>query len=197
MKRLSILLFLLTSLTSFSQKSKKVKFEKENYWGYYSEVFEQPLFIRYEIHHCDYGESRKGMKFYRDKEIHTSDNADYYKNPWDRGHLVPAASQNCTYQMIKETFNYLNCALQYYKLNQGVWRELEEYERELASKWNVVVEIKVEFNENSKKLNTGAVVPSGFWKTIILDNGLIVYEYYFPNIDPVYKDYKKYQIYNR
>ncbi len=195
MKRLSILLFLLISLTSFSQKSKKVKFEKENYWGYYSEVFEQPLFIRYEIHHCDYGESRKGLKFYRDKKIHTSDNADYYKNPWDRGHLVPAASQNCTYQMIKETFNYLNCALQYYKLNQGVWRHLEEYERELASKWNVVVEVKVEFNENSRRLNTGAVIPSGFWKTIILDNGLMVYEYYFPNIDPVHKDYEKYQIY--
>ena len=97
--------------------------------------------------------------------------------------------------MIKETFNYLNCTLQYYKLNQGVWRELEEYERELATKWDVAVEVKVEFNENSKKLNTGAVVPSGFWKTIILDDGLIVYEYYFPNVDPIHKDYEKYQIY--
>lgn len=195
MKRLSTLLILLLTLTSFSQKSKKIKFEKENYWGYYSEVFEQPLYIEYKVHHCDYGESRKGIKFFRDKEIHTSDNADYYKNPWDRGHLVPAASQNCTYPMIKETFNYLNCALQYYKLNQGVWRDLEEYERELATKWEVVVEVKVEFNENSKKLNTGAVVPSGFWKTIILDDGLIVYEYYFPNVDPIHKDYEKYQIY--
>ena len=196
MKKLSLVL-LLIPLSLFSQKSKKVKFEKEYYWGFYSEVFEQPLYIEYKVHHCDYGESRKGIKFFRDKEIHTSDNGDYYKNPWDRGHLVPAASQNCTYPMIKETFNYLNCTLQYYKLNQGVWKELEEYERELASKWNVVVEVKVEFNENSKKLNTGAVVPSGFWKTIILDDGLIVYEYYFPNIEPVYKDYEKYQIYNK
>lgn len=195
MKRLSILLFLLISLTSFSQKSGKIKFEKENYWGYYSEVFEQPLFIRYKIHHCDYGESRKGLKFYKDKEIHTSDNADYYKNPWDKGHIVPAASQNCTYQMIKETFNFLNCALQYYKLNQGVWRLLEEHERELALKWDVIVEVNVEFNKNSKRLNTGAVIPSGFYKTIILDDGLIVYKYYFPNIEPIYKDYKKYQIY--
>jgi DNA/RNA endonuclease G (NUC1) len=197
MKKLSLVLLLIIPLSLFSQKSKKVKFEKEYYWGFYSEVFEQPLYIEYKVHHCDYGESRKGIKFFRDKEIHTSDNGDYYKNPWDRGHLVPAASQNCTYPMIKETFNYLNCTLQYYKLNQGVWKELEEYERELASKWNVVVEVKVEFNENSKKLNTGAVVPSGFWKTIILDDGLIVYEYYFPNIEPVYKDYEKYQIYNK
>lgn len=198
MKKLSLVLLLIIPLTLFSQKSKKIKFEKEYYWGFYSEVFEQPLYIEYKVHHCDYGESRKGIKFFRDKEIHTSDNGDYYKNPWDRGHLVPAASQNCTYPMIKETFNYLNCALQYYKLNQGVWRELEEEERALASQYNtVVVQVKVEFNENSKKLNTGAVVPSGFYKTIILDNGLIVYEYYFPNIDPVYKDYEKYQIYNK
>ncbi len=198
MKKLSLVLLLIIPLSLFSQKSKKIKFEKEYYWGFYSEVFEQPLYIEYKVHHCDYGESRKGIKFFRDKEIHTSDNGDYYKNPWDRGHLVPAASQNCTYPMIKETFNYLNCALQYYKLNQGVWRELEEEERALASQYNtVVVQVKVEFNENSKKLNTGAVVPSGFYKTIILDNGLIVYEYYFPNIDPVYKDYEKYQIYNK
>lgn len=196
MKRLSILILLLLSLTCFSQKSKKIKFEKEYYWGYYSEVFEQPLFIEYEVHHCDYGKSRKGIKFFRDKEIHTSDNGDYYKNPWDRGHLVPAASQNCTYPMIKETFNYLNCTLQYYKLNQGVWRLLEEAEREFASQYNkVVVRIKVEFSENSKKLKTGAVVPSGFWKTIIIDNGLFTFEYYFPNIAPVYKSYEKYQIY--
>jgi len=197
MKKLSLVLLLIIPISLFSQKSKKIKFEKEHYWGYYSEVFEQPLFIEYKIHRCDYGESRKGIKFFRDKEIHTSDNGDYYKNPWDRGHLVPAASQNCTYPMIKETFNYLNCALQYYTLNQGVWRELEEVEREWASKYKVTVQVKVAFGEGSKQLNTGAVVPEGFYKTIILDNGLFVYEYYFPNIDPVHKDYEKYQIYNK
>ena len=197
MNRLSLVLLLIIPLSLFSQKSTKVKFEKEYYWGFYSEVFEQPLYIEYKVHHCDYGESRKGIKFFRDKEIHTSDNGDYYKNPWDRGHLVPAASQNCTYPMIKETFNYLNCALQYYKLNQGVWRELEEAEREWASQYNVTVQVRVAFGDRSKQLNTGAVVPEGFYKTIILDNGLFVYEYYFPNIDPIYKDYEKYQIYNK
>jgi len=197
MKKLSLVLLLIIPLTLFSQKSKKIKFEKEYYWGFYSEVFEQPLYIEYKVHHCDYGESRKGIKFFRDKEIHTSDNGDYYKNPWDRGHLVPAASQNCTYPMIKETFNYLNCALQYYKLNQGVWRELEEAEREWASQYKVTVQIRVAFGDSSKRLNTGAVVPEGFYKTIILDNGLFVYEYYFPNIDPIHKDYEKYQIYNK
>lgn len=197
MKRLSLALLLIIPLSLFSQKSKKVKFEKEYYWGFYSEVFEQPLYIEYKVHHCDYGESRKGIKFFRDKEIHTSDNGDYYKNPWDRGHLVPAASQNCTYPMIKETFNYLNCALQYYKLNQGVWRELEEAEREWASQYKVTVQVRVAFGDGSKRLNTGAVVPEGFYKTIILDNGLFVYEYYFPNIDPIHKDYEKYQIYNK
>jgi DNA/RNA endonuclease G (NUC1) len=198
MKRLSTLLILLFTLSVFSQKSKRIKFEKEYYWGFYSEVFEQPLYIEYEVYHCDYGESRTGIKFFRDKKIHTSDNGDYYKNPWDRGHLVPAASQNCTYPMIKETFNYLNCALQYYSLNRGVWKELEKLERELASQYNkVTVQIKVAFGEGSKRLNTGAIVPSGFYKTIILDNGSSVYEYYFPNIDPIYKDYEKYQIYNK
>ena len=74
-------LFLFLGLSLFAQDREKVRFEKENYWGWYNEVLEQPIYIEYMIHNCDYGYSRRGLKFYKEKDIHTSDDADYYKNP--------------------------------------------------------------------------------------------------------------------
>lgn len=59
------------------------------------------------------GFSRKGFKFKKDISFNgiTSDNADYYKNVWDKGHLEPAADFNFDYEMLKATFTFLNCAL--------------------------------------------------------------------------------------
>lgn len=191
----NLLLLLFLSLGLFAQDREKVRFEKENYWGWYNEVLEQPIYIEYTIKNCDYGHSRKGLNFYKEKDIHTSDDADYYKNPWDKGHLVPAASQNCTKEMIKETFSYLNCTLQWHSLNQGVWKQLEEWERELAFKFNVRVRVVPLFNEKSQKLKTGATIPTGFHKTILLDDGFIIYKFYFPNKQPIHKSFKRYIIY--
>lgn len=187
------LLFLFTNIICYSQQKKdSVHFEMENYTGIYSEVKEQPLLIEYEVKHCSDGVRRNGLEFYKPKTINTSDHRDYYKNVWDKGHMVPAASQNCNKQMIKETFSYLNCALQHQDLNRRVWKYLEEYERKLSKEYSVYVIIVVEFKTN-QKLRTGATIPSGFYKTIILNGGDVILKYYFPNIPPksnYYKDYK-------
>jgi len=189
---ITLVLLFLNSLCYSQQKKDSVHFVMGNYWGVYSEVKEQPLLIEYEVKHCPNGVRRKGLEFYKPKTINTSDHRDYYKNVWDKGHMVPAASQNCDKQMIKETFNYLNCALQHQDLNRRVWRYLEEYERELSLVHNVYVIIVVEFKTN-QRLKTGATIPSGFYKTIIINGGDLILKYYFPNIPPksnYYNDYK-------
>ena len=84
--------------------------------------------------------------------------------------MVPAASQNCDKKMISETFSYLNCALQHQDLNRKVWKYLEEYERELAQIHNISIIINIEF-KTKQKLKTGATLPSGFYKTIIINGG--------------------------
>tara|TARA_A100001037_G_scaffold303765_1_gene338630 strand:- start:3154 stop:3756 length:603 start_codon:yes stop_codon:yes gene_type:complete len=197
MKRLNIiLLFLLPFFSCISQEKRdSVYFKSTYYEGWYSEIKEQPLYIKYEVIYClENGESRGGLGFYKNDSIYTSDKHDYYKNVWDKGHMVPAASQNCTRKSIKETFSYLNCALQYYKLNQGVWKQLEEYERSLSTDFNVTVIIEVDFNNLTlQKLKTGATIPIGFYKTIII-NDTIYMKFYFPNHTPQHKDFKKYLI---
>lgn len=156
----------------------------------YSEALEQPKWVKYTVQ-CPNGKaSRKGMEFFTNDSIHTSDNFDYLNNVWDRGHMAPAADFNCDSVMLRKTFTYMNCALQHEQLNRGVWKELEAYERVLALKNTVSIIIKVKFS--TTKLSTGATLPAGFYKFVAY--GKITEKYYFPNIAPKYTDYKKYKI---
>lgn len=98
--------------------------------------------------------------------------------------------------MLKQTFSYLNCALQNQYLNRGVWRILEEYERELAKKEKVSVTIYLVFDKNSTKLPSGATVPSGFYKYIYLETSKKTIKYYFPNQSPTKPKYVDYEISN-
>ena len=104
------------------------------------------------------GFSRNGLNFKKDNKFLgiTSDNLDYYKNVWDKGHLVPAADFNCNYEKLRATFSYLNCALQHEKLNRGPWKNLERYERKISEKHPVSVKVVLEFGEKSLLLTTGA-----------------------------------------
>ena len=196
MKKLKLILFFsFIVITVFSQSRKdSVYFKADNYEGIYSEIKEQPVWVKYQVKNCYYGYSRKGINFFGVDSIWTSDDEDYYKNIWDRGHMVPAASQNCTKEMIKQTFSFLNIALQHQDLNRKTWRYLEEWERELANSNSVLVEINVEFKTN-QKLNTGATIPSGFYKTIYLKGTRnLTFSFYFPNSKPTSLNYKDYQI---
>ena len=191
-KNLLLIILLVLTLSLSAQLRDSVYIKTDIYECVYSEVLEQPKFVRYTVLCPDGKASRTGMDFYTDKEVKTSDNADYAHNVYDKGHMAPAADFNCTKEMLYKTFSYLNCALQHEGLNRVTWRLLEVKERELASKYNVVVEIRCVFDLNSVKLPTGATIPSGFYKTIYANNE--VYQYYFDNSKPTSSDPEKYRI---
>jgi endonuclease G len=191
MKKITFILFLFWSISGFSQR-KEVIVKTEFFTINYSEVYRQPLSVKYQVLCPNGTASRKGMNFFTNDSIITSRDRDYLNNVYDKGHMAPAASFSCNTQMMKETFSYLNCALQEQSLNRGVWKFLEIYERELALKNSKTeVEILVEFN-NPKKLASGATVPSGFYKKITTNEK--VFMYYFPNEKPKYQKYQKYEI---
>lgn len=148
----------------------------------YDQKKQQPLWVEYTVQ-CPKGKaSRSGMDFYEVDGINTSDDDDYYNNVWDKGHLAPAASFNCDRETLKKTFSYLNCALQHQGLNRGVWKELEEFERNLANFYEVKVRIDVIFETKTPLLlNSGAMVPTDFIKTIKFGDKKVVFK--FPNID--------------
>jgi len=191
-KLLSILLFI-TTFMSYSQVVRDSVLVKTDIFEIsYSEKFEQPLRVKYRVLCQDGKVSRQGMDFYTEKNYKTSDAKDYENNIYDKGHCAPAADFNCDKTMLLKTFTYLNCALQDQFLNRGTWRLLEVYERELAKKFIVDVEIKLIFSDKSIKLPTGATVPDAFIKTIKY-NG-IVEKYYFINEKPKSNNYKLYLV---
>ena len=167
-----LLLIILIGCTAEAQEiqsqdlREEVIVETEIFKIWYSEVLEQPTKVTYTILCPLPGVSRDGLDFYTESDYHTSDDEDYYRNEWDKGHMAPAAAFNCTRDMLKKTFTYLNSALQHESLNRGVWNKLEEFERNLANFYEVNVEIRVNFVENPPKVPGGASIPESFQKII-------------------------------
>ena len=187
---LTTLLLLTTSV--FGQLRDSVYIKTNIFDIVYSEKLQQPKWIEYHVNCYDGKISRKGLDFHTCDSIKTSDFKDYENNEWDKGHLAPAADFNCDKTTLKMTFTYLNCVLQHEKLNRGVWRLLEEHERELSKKYSVNVEIRMVYSKTSKILPTGATIPDAFVKTISYGNKTEIY--YFKNEIPLSTDYTKYLI---
>ena len=195
MKNLLLVLLTLTTFTSFSQKKLRdsIYIKTDIFEVVYSEVLEQPKFVKYIVKCSNGTASRTGMDFYTCDSIKTSDNKDYEKNMWDKGHMSAAADFNCDKPTLYKTFTYLNCSLQQENLNRTTWRLLEVRERELAKTHKIVqVEIRCIFGPKSIKLPSGATVPTAYRKTIKYDGKTEVY--YFKNEKPLSTDFTKYKV---
>ena len=193
MKKLKNFIFILTlslCVNLYSQRD-SVFVKTSVYSCVYSEVLQQPKRVWYTVQ-CPLGSyPRKGMDFYTNDSIRTSDGKDYEGNVWDKGHCAPAADFNCDRPTLWATFSYLNCVLQHERLNRGAWRLLEVRERELSKSHKVEVEIKMVYSKSSLRLPTGATVPDGFLKT--KKYGKVKEVYYFKNEDPGTTDYLRFR----
>ena len=159
----------------------------------YNEIFEQPNWVKYTVRDIVKNADRDGMNFYTVDSIYTSDDNDYFSNRWDRGHMTPAGSFNDSYENLYSTFTYLNVALQYDDLNRGAWVALEEQVRKWADEFgDIGVEIYLEFDSNHIILDTGAHVPSAFYKYVNFPDESKKC-YYFPNISPN-KSWSEYEV---
>lgn len=71
--------------------------------------------------------------------IETDLASDYVGSGYDRGHLMPAKSNQCQTQAVQdECFYFSNMAAQTHRLNAGDWKSLETLTREIASKQDSV-----------------------------------------------------------
>jgi endonuclease G len=67
--------------------------------------------------------------------IETNIGQDYVNSGYDRGHLMPAKSNQCQTQSVQdECFYYSNMVAQTHRLNAGDWKSLETLTREYAVK---------------------------------------------------------------
>ncbi len=97
--------------------------------------------IYYKDIYSDIGQfSRRGLNFIRDPKLNGRDggNVWYYKNIYDKGHLVPASDMSHDYQSLKETFLFTNCTPQHESFNRGGMKQLESKIREWTEKFGTV-----------------------------------------------------------
>ena len=152
---------------------------------WYSEVKEQPKKLVYTSTNRVKNVDRGSMNFYTEGEVVTSNNADYYRNVWDKGHLAPAATYSDSMENLKQTFSFLNCALQDQYLNRGEWRLLEEKEREWDDEGNLTITVELIWDEGYEILPTGGHVPTDMIKHIKFDKDNSWRCFEFPNSKPL------------
>ena len=134
--------------TTSKELREEVTIDNDVFTVIYSETKEQPLELTYRSSNRPKNVDRGSMNFYTEDDYHTSDNADYYKNVWDKGHLAPAATFSDSMENLKQTFSYLNSALQNQYLNRGAWRLLEEQERRWDDTQELIVTVFIQFSDS-------------------------------------------------
>jgi DNA/RNA endonuclease G (NUC1) len=185
-KTVFLLGFLFISLSGFAQLP-DVKVKNEVFEVLYSQSLEQPIWIKYRSTNRPTNVNRGHMNFYKEKDIKTSDDADYKANIWDKGHGAPAATFSDNEVNLKQTFSYLNSIMQDQYLNRGEWRLLEEQERRWDDTEPLTVVIKTFYDNPVKRVPTGAAIPSYMEKHIYFENSKRWECFVFLNERPKYK----------
>ena len=102
----------------------------------------------------------------------TATTNDYKYSGYDRGHMAPAADMKWDEQAMKESFYLSNICPQNPNLNGGVWKDLEEQVRDLASqKGRIFVVCGPIVNDASTTLGENkVVVPQAFFKVLLQED---------------------------
>ena len=175
------------------ERRDEVIIENNVFKVWYSEVKEQPTKLIYTSTNRPKNVDRGSMNFYTEGDVYTSNNADYYNNVWDKGHLAPAATYSDSMVNLKQTFSFLNCALQNQYLNRGEWRLLEEEEREWDDIENLTITVELEWNGDYEVLPTGGHIPTHMIKTIYFENDGTCRKFVFPNQKPT-QGWEEYEV---
>lgn len=177
-KILALLLFL--SITTLAEAPFKF-IDKGIYQVEYSEFFKSPLKVTYKIYKFTNSETERKGSFYKEPGVITATAKDFESNVYDKGHMAPAETFSDTPENMKKTFSYVNCAVQHYKLNRGLWKVMEQLERRVSQSDSIKVINTIIFEKPYKQLATGAYVPSKFQKEIIFLTSNKRMIYVFPN----------------
>ena len=184
MKKLLLLtIFLFTFIVTFSQDILVLK--HTNYTSHFSKSKKYPVIVEWwetkAKVSCPNPLPRRDA-FQPDPQaiIETDIKADYVGSGYDRGHMSPAASNQCqTADVQMESFYMSNMSAQTHRLNAGDWKSLEVLTREWASK-NDSVHIWAGNIGEIKRIGRVAV-PKQCWKIIYVKKSKEWFAFLFEN----------------
>ena len=139
MKKILLLIVILTF--SLSVKSQDIVILNHiNYTSHYSVSKKYPVMVEWWETRAKIGCSTplpRKDNFKPDPLLPNETNIgqDYVNSGYDRGHLMPAKSNQCQTQSVQdECFYYSNMVAQTHRLNAGDWKSVETLTREVAVK---------------------------------------------------------------
>ena len=104
------------------------------------------------------------------KNCYQVDEKDYRGSGYDRGHLIPSGDRTRTKSDNSSTFLMVNMIPQHPSNNRQVWRELEQYSRELVNR-GFTLHSFAGGNGQIKTISKGKIsVPKYVWKVILVEN---------------------------
>jgi endonuclease G len=169
MKKILLALLLLVSFTTLEAQD-IVELKHINYTTYFSKSKKYPVMVEWFETKASVGcvnPLPRKDNFKPDPLLPTDTNIgqDYVNSGFDRGHLMPAKSNQCQTPAVQdECFYYSNMAAQYHRLNAGDWKSLETLTREIAVKEDSVHIWAGNVGE-LKKIGTISV-PTKCWKVV-------------------------------
>lgn len=177
--------FILLVFFEFCWSQDTVKITNSNYISYFSKSKKYPHVVDWWITKnkvtCKKPIPRKNI-FRPDPQIpELSDlESSYKKSGFDRGHMSPAADNQCLTEIImNESFFYSNISPQYHSLNAGDWKKLEVWSRELSKKFDSIHIWSGNIGEIKK---IGQVsVPEICWKVVLIKKTNETKYYLFKN----------------
>ena len=169
MKKIGLVLFLLVSFVTVKAQD-VVQLKHTNYVSHFSKSKKYPVMVEWFETKASVGcptPLPRRDNFKPDPLIPNETNIgqDYVNSGYDRGHLMPAKSNQCQTQAVQdECFYYSNMAAQTHRLNAGDWKSLEVLTREIAVREDSVHIWAGNVGE-LKKIGTTSV-PTKCWKVV-------------------------------
>jgi endonuclease G len=113
----------------------------------------------------------------------------------DRGHMAPAGNNTTNDQIMSESFFLSNMVAQVANNNRGIWKQLETWERDWASKGGdfYIVSGGI-FDPGHPVTGNGLGIPTRLYKIIYEKNSKQAMAYLMPNAALPVADLPKYQV---
>ena len=147
--------------------------------------------VAFPLHKGHYGSSGRTNAWRQDSRIppeYRAVQSDF--SGYDRGHMCSSGERTKSVEMNQETFYYSNMSPQLAGLNQGVWGQLENFERNWTQSTNDTLYIccggAITNGQPIIKYNNGLAIPKYYFKVFLRKRGNNTYHaigFWFENKD--------------
>ncbi len=182
MKKLLLLITLITSLSLFSQYNVDTIITNEAYSAYINKELGQAIYVKYKLYKGG-GKCQRPTNWINDTKLKLVNENQYKGTIYDKGHLANAEDFAYDCHLDSLTFRDYNRLPQTRKLNRGIWKASETEIRKMSQTDSLMVYTGGYWTSSNNSVNE-MKIPIICWKVAYsLSLKKVVYCALFYNID--------------